>query len=76
MLDLNGPRRRAVASSVRYFERGLPMPSAVRAHQRGRPIVLPGAILFWHLRRKAAGVDAEIDERVDDDSANKRGDHG
>ena len=50
------------------------MPSAVRAHHRGRPIVLPGAILFWHLRRKAARIDAEIDERVDDDGADERDD--
>jgi hypothetical protein len=29
--------------------------------------------LFWHLGRKAAGVDAEINERVHDDSADERG---
>jgi hypothetical protein len=29
-----------------------------------------------HLGRKAAGVDAEIDERVDDDGASEHGHHG
>jgi hypothetical protein len=35
------------------------------------------AILFspnWHLRRKAARIDAEINERVNDGSADERGD--
>jgi hypothetical protein len=38
------------------------------------PNRLPGPILFWHLGRKAAGVDAEINERVNDGSADERGD--
>jgi hypothetical protein len=46
------------------------------AWTHSRPIVSLGAILFWHLSRKAAGVNAEIDERVDYDHANERGDYG
>jgi hypothetical protein len=38
-------------------------------------IVLTKAMSFWHLRRKAAWIDAEIDERVNGNSADERGDY-
>jgi hypothetical protein len=52
----------------------LVMPSSTRG---SLVISIPRAVLsssHWHLGRKAAGIDAEINEWVDDDSADERAD--
>jgi hypothetical protein len=57
---------------MRYFGLRLDVAANGRTHHATQRAVsfLPN----WHLRRKAARVDAEIDERVNDGSADERGD--
>jgi hypothetical protein len=53
----------------------LTMPRDAFIHERfTRDIKTTSSSSHWHLGRKAAGIDAEINEWVDDDSADERAD--
>jgi hypothetical protein len=68
MYEARAPRR--WPRRLCYFNPELPRPLRCSSAPAWP---LPGAVLFRHLRRKGPGVDAEVNERVHDNSANEHG---